>query len=97
MHQIIVIGIWDGDYARLIALLIPYSIELRVRVIAGNKIVIKDLKNNYRKCVLLGGKIEIPYYESSIDRAIQDFASDVAELRECCDILEAPDGTNHQG
>lgn len=79
-----VIGVWDGNYVSIIAILATRNTELRVRK-QGKKLIIKDTTRDFYRCVPVGCEIEIPKYETPIieeDEPIQE------EVRcECCNSV----------
>lgn len=94
------IGIWEGDYIALVALLIEYNPEFRVRV-SKTRIIIKEYtdetktKFKYYKCVALGHAIVIPRYERRPYCPIQADPPVESALREELDTLHEDQGSMH--
>jgi hypothetical protein len=82
MSNIEIIGIWDGkNFITIINILATKNTELRVRQ-QGKKLIIKDTKQDFYRCIPVGCEVEIPKYESPI---IEDDEPIQEEVRcECC-------------
>lgn len=56
-QELTLIGIWDGDYVKLIAVLVEVNPELKVRI-QRKKLVLKG--ESYYRCIPVGEAIEVP-------------------------------------
>lgn len=65
-HELTLIGVWDGDYVRIVGLLCEVNPELRIRI-QRQKLIIKS--QDFYRCLPIGEEIKVPrIYES--DRTI---------------------------
>lgn len=55
--ELTLIGVWDGDYIKVIGILVEVNPELKVRI-KRKKLIIKG--ESYYRCVPIGEKIEVP-------------------------------------
>ena len=59
-----IVGIWDGNYSKVVSILCCKYKEIRIRTI-GKKLVLKDKSREFYSCIVIGECIEIPIYGPS--------------------------------
>lgn len=73
-HELTLIGIWDGDYVRIVGLLYEVNPELKIKV-QRKKLILKS--EDFYKCLPIGEEIKVPkIYESESNRTIPIAAQD---------------------
>lgn len=69
--QLIVVGVWDGNFRAVLIAITPYNTEIRIRQ-SKSRIVLEDQQCGFYKCIPMGEEIVIPAYEKR-QITIEDF------------------------
>ncbi len=69
--QLIVVGVWNGNFKAVLIALTPYNTEIRIRQ-SKSRIVLEDQQVGFYKCIPMGEEIVIPAYERR-QITIEDF------------------------
>lgn len=78
--ELIIVGVWNGDFRAALIAITPYNTELRIRQ-SKSRIILEDVHLGFYKCITMGDEIVIPKYEKR-NLTIDDFDPDDEPLTE---------------
>lgn len=86
--QLIVIGVWNGNFSDALAIITPYHTEIKIWLV-GKRLCLEDETIDFFFSVMPDGNIKIPrQYEPDFDRTVFTTAPEESFVWSDLDLLE---------